>query len=116
MREFTIILPRDIPSASTNLRTTLLDAFGGYTEHEATGAWRDEFTGKVYYDHNSVFTVGAFVEHTAKIREIAAQAGREAKQESVYIRMPDGAVEFVKCGTLNVLATTHYQDMEEAVS
>ena len=119
MREFTIMLPRVNGRASTNLRTRLLDNFGGYTEHEATGAWRDDNTGKVYYDHNSVFTVGVLPTHPGLyglIREIAAQAGQEAQQVSVYIKMPDGNAELVYCGVINTLSTTHYQDMEEAVS
>ena len=101
MREAVIIMPRDNPQASAHLRLLLLDRFGGYTQHEAAGAWRDP-AGKVLHDHHNVFTVAcdvtfADVERMQQLRVIAAAAGREANQQCVYLRGFNGVVELVPC-------------------
>jgi hypothetical protein len=93
MREHTIIMPRDAGFACEWLRSRFLDAFGGYTEHEATGAWKDP-TGAVIYDHNSVFTVAAG-DRDDLMRSIAKMAGRIGEQQSVYYRDPLGDVHFI---------------------
>ena len=100
MREAVIILPRVNAFATKYMRHTLLDTFGGYTEHKATGAWRDPADGRVYKDHNGVFTVGVddvTGEHMPALRNIAMQAGEMAGQISVYLKGFDGNVEFVNC-------------------
>ncbi len=100
MREAVIILPRTYKHATLSLREGLLDTFGGYTEHEADGVWRDPTTGKVYVDHNSVFTVAVDDDdgrHMIDLRNLAMAAGTQAKQISVYLRGFDGNVEFVNC-------------------
>ena len=105
MREAQLIMPRDCAQAIAHLRTRLLDAFGGYTQHEATGAWRAQ-DGKVLYDHHHVFTVasdgvwndqGNMTEDTATLRAICRNIGREADQQCVYLRGFDGEVELVPC-------------------
>ena len=100
MREAQLIMPRDCAQAIAHLRTRLLDAFGGYTQHEATGAWRVQ-DGKVLYDHHHVFTVasdqGNMTEDTATLRAICRNIGREADQQCVYLRGFDGEVELVPC-------------------
>ena len=95
MKEFTIIMPRDAGFAAEWLRTQFLDNFGGYTEHEATGAWRDP-TGVVIFDHNAVFTVATDrLDAVTEFRHLALTAGRIGNQQSVYLKSPEGLVEFI---------------------
>lgn len=96
MREAQIIMPRDNAQAIAHLRLRLLDTFGGYTQHEATGAWKAP-DGKVHYDHHHVFTIA--YEHTSfeVVRSIAREIGREADQQCVYVRNWFGEVELVAC-------------------
>ena len=96
MKEFTIIMPRDAGFAAEWLRTQFLDNFGGYTEHEATGAWKDP-TGVVIFDHNAVFTVAVDDpgKHAETFRQMARTAGRMGEQQSVYLKLPSGGVEFI---------------------
>ena len=105
MREAQIIMPRDCAQAIAHLRTRLLDTFGGYTQHEATGAWRAP-DGKVHYDHHHVFTVASdgvwndqrTYQHGMNcLRAICRDIGREADQQCVYLRGFDGEVGFVDC-------------------
>ena len=98
MREAQIIMPRDCAQAIAHLRTRLLDTFGGYTQHEATGAWRAP-DGKAHYDHHHVFTVAdiATPYDLNCLRAICRDIGREADQQCVYLRGFDGEVELVSC-------------------
>ena len=98
MREYVIILPRTANYACEWLRTSLLHQFGGYTEHEATGAWKDP-TGAVIFDDNAVFTVATDrVLYTMRdLRVMARRAGLIGDQQCVYLRDSDGNVEFVDC-------------------
>ena len=96
MREYVIILPRTEAYACEWLRTQLLDLFGGYTEHEATGAWRAP-NDEVIYDDNSVFTVATDrLDAMTEFRHLALTAGRIGNQQSVYLKSPEGLVEFVE--------------------
>jgi hypothetical protein len=100
IREASIILPRVHKEATFSLREGLLDRFGGYTEHEADGAWRDPQTGIVHIDYNSVFTIAVDDDdgsHMLDLRDLAMNAGTQAGQISVYVRGFDGHVEFVNC-------------------
>ena len=93
MREYTIIMPRDAGYACEWLRSQFLDQFGGYTEHEATGAWKDA-TGAVVYDDNAVFTVASDAPNAAQsFRSLARIAGRIGEQDCVYFRPPSGEVD-----------------------
>ena len=97
MREYVIILPRTANYACEWLRTSLLDQFGGYTEHEATGAWKDP-TGAVIFDDNAVFTVATDIPTAGQaFQSLARIAGRIGDQQCVYLRDGDGNVEFVDC-------------------
>ena len=110
MREYVIIMPRTAGYACEWLRTALLDTYGGYTEHEATGAWKDP-TGAVIFDHNAVFTVATDHEHALEaFQSMARIAGRIGDQQSVYLRDGYGNVEFVE-----ILSAPHYQEMEDAI-
>lgn len=100
MREACIILPRVSPRATESLQEGLLNRFGGFTEHDAIGAWRDPATNKVHLDHNSVFTIAIDDTdgmHMLDLRDLAMAAGEAAGQISVYLRGFDGNVEFVNC-------------------
>lgn len=106
MREAQIIMPRDNSQAIAHLRLRLLDIFGGYTQHEATGAWRAP-DGAVHYDNHLVFTVASdgilwnghnfWLGPREELRSICRDIGREAHQQCVYLRGFDGEVELVNC-------------------
>jgi hypothetical protein len=101
MREALIILPNkdnagnEIRQAHTNLATRLIDAFGGLTTRAADGSWLDR--GKLYREPVTEYVVAyaptAF--NDATLREIAIQAGHEAKQFAMYARFASGDVEII---------------------
>lgn len=101
MREALIILPnadnngRAIGHAHTNLATRLIDAFGGLTTRQAQGSWLDH--DKLYQEAVTEYVVAYeptdFNDGT--LREIAIQAGREAKQMAVYTRFASGDVAII---------------------
>ena len=101
MREALIILPnldnrgQSIASAHKALATRLIDAFGGLTMRQAQGSWLDN--GKLYHEAVTEYVVAyaptAFNDGT--LREIATQAGHEAKQMAIYARFASGEVEII---------------------
>lgn len=107
MREATIIMPvtrgnRQDPDGAGvgHLRHELPQAFGGYTEHGATGVWVDPDTGRHHADRNRVFTVtcaNTGLDTLDSLRHLAREAGRAAQQVCVYLKGFDGEVELIYC-------------------
>lgn len=102
MREAVIILPDVTDSHGQSVRRSfvqpeLMLAFGGYTTEQCRGAWVDPATNKTYRDENIRYTVA--MDDTPinreNLRMIARRAGMRGNQITVYVRMPDGEVEFV---------------------
>jgi hypothetical protein len=101
MREALIVLPnldnngQSIAVAHKRLATRLIDAFGGLTTRQAQGAWVNH--GKLYREDVTEYVVAyaptAFNDGT--LREIATQAGNEARQLAVYARFASGEVEII---------------------
>lgn len=95
MREAKIILPlADVPvRVHGRLRLSLTSAFGGVTETEGTGAWRDAM-GKVQIEPVRVYTVAMepTVANDIHLDEIALTAGKAAKQAAVYVTHASGEV------------------------
>jgi hypothetical protein len=78
----------------------LMLAFGGYSTSAIKGAWKDPATNKVYRDESTLYTIAMedTLVNRENLRTIARQACGRADQITVYVRMPDGEVEFVDRG------------------
>lgn len=79
------------------LRSSLLDAFGGYTQSLVTGAWRDE-AGNVYQDDSLKYEIAmdTGVKNGQLLVHLAGMACLAAKQECVMVQLASGVVHFVK--------------------
>lgn len=97
MREARIIAVAEYEEARLALEHALLAAFGGFTRCETFGAWRDD-TGRDHIERGFAYAVAC--EPTAatenKLRRIAQAYCVAAKQLCVYLRLPNGSVEFVE--------------------
>jgi hypothetical protein len=76
----------------------LVDAFGGVTMLDTRGRWRSEDTGTLYCEHGQAFDVACPDNEATriKLRTIAHIYADKANQETVYLRLPNGAVEFLR--------------------
>ncbi|UDL89830.1 hypothetical protein LGH82_33155 [Mesorhizobium sp. PAMC28654] len=101
MREALMIIPKadnhghDLSNVRKATLTRMIDAFGGCTVRDAEGYWLDN--GKLYQEPVtelvSAYTPTDF--NDATLREIATQAGHDAKQLAVYVRFASGEVELI---------------------
>ena len=99
MREAQIILPQTMTAQpAIELRKGLLALFGGYTEHEATGAWVDPATGKIYRDHSTVFSIAGEQFQWAELLPLIKRVGAMAKQICIYATDFESEVHFIDCG------------------
>lgn len=78
----------------------LLHEFGGFTSWKMFGIGTLN-NGRVKDDRGLVYCVAMepSLKNAEKLREIARFVRRQAEQESVYIVLADGQVEFVEEGT-----------------
>jgi hypothetical protein len=113
MRIATIILPtHDNAGASLGaeadaLRNMLLDSFGGFTESDTRGAWRDPATRKVYVEPSTRFDIAC--EDSARTRvallDIARHMARVARQECIFLAYPSGEVDFISAQPAQFVAS-----------
>ena len=106
MYEASIILP--VRDNSGNALTTLLNRieeqlmviYGGVTIHSAKRSYIMD-NGNIISEPVHIVTVavpkGDLSENT--LRQFAARFARDAGQETVYLRLPDGHVEFIGPGS-----------------
>lgn len=98
MNEAKIILPRHehTRDATAWLENALLREFGGYTATEGRGAWQSP-DGTIMLEPVTVLDVACQrdIPTVQKLRLLAYGAGARAAQQAVYLRLPDGAVEFI---------------------
>lgn len=90
---------RDLIPLLRWVEESLITDFGGCTVlRQVFGAWRDPATGDLYREPVYVFDVAVpDTDHSAaQLRNIARKAATRGEQQSVYLRLPSGAVEFVK--------------------
>lgn len=101
MREAKIIVPdrssdgRYLPGyVRSRITLAMLDAFGGYTENFARGAWRGP--DQTFSEPVSVYTIAMepTKENDDKLKIIAEMVRALAEQESVYYVTADGEVHF----------------------
>lgn len=109
MKEFKIILPlpadhhshttRDkLKAAHAHLAIYLPYHFGGYTAHDASGAWRTPEDGNLYEEVRIyVFAIkrAALFECDAKARDIVRYLLGETGEDCVYFRGASGEVELL---------------------
>lgn len=97
MREARIVLPVQNGNANapehTWLRSKLCRQFGGFTESIGRGGWISPI-GETIVEPISIYDV-AMDGDGQELIAIARQVGEMAAQDCVYVRLPDGAVEFV---------------------
>ncbi|MBX6421758.1 MAG: hypothetical protein IRZ06_12240 [Nevskia sp.] len=102
MREAMIVIPktdnsgRPLDALIDSALAAACDQFGGATAVPAEGIWRSPTNGRVYRE--PVIQLMIAVDDTAipALRSLAAIIAREGEQESVYLRLPSGDVEFVE--------------------
>lgn len=96
MREGRLIIPENEWKLVMELRTALISKFGGYTEIAATGGWKDP-NGLTHLDPSIAFDV-AYEQNTLNDEtffHLAQWAATAFKQEAIYLRYPNGFVQFV---------------------
>ena len=88
----------DLVAERLAIKKVLLDTFGGYTCHEATGAWKDPATLHVYEDPSEVFSIAGnwtIPANVARLRALCELSAEIMRQECIYMQTPKG-VEFVQ--------------------
>lgn len=75
----------------------LILSFDGVTVSDAEGHWRNS-AGRTY--HERVWQLHVACDETApwtnsELRDVASHILHDAKQQSVYLRLPSGDVEFI---------------------
>ena len=101
MREASLILPeRDNAGASLaavheGLQDRLCQAWGGFTVGYAKSG-RSGRNGLLTREDVRVYTVAVGEGETPALLTIARDLRRAARQEAIYLRLPDGQVIFVR--------------------
>lgn len=101
-REARIIAPqrdndgREVEAALQSLEQSLSHSFGGFTRTAGYGGWFDG--GKVVKEAVHVYDVACDLtsDTAVKLRHIAVGLLRDARQQAVYLRYPNGHVEIVE--------------------
>lgn len=102
LREARIVMPRAVPQGS--LGSNLIASFGGYTRTDGSGFWRDPEDGAVVREPVYVYDIAVEVpiglsnamKMDKLLKDIAMEAGRIAKQKTVYLRYPGGEVSILQ--------------------
>lgn len=85
-----------VGEALQSVETALGEAFGGFTYFVGDGVWYNP-AGKRFADGVNIYDVA--IDDTPnsrhRLRQIALQFLKDAKQQAVYLRWPDGEVIFV---------------------
>lgn len=96
-----IILPQigndgtDLWRVHENFKHELLTRWGGFTAHEARGAWLDD-RNTIQAEPVVVYLVAMELGAVLELRDMARRIASEAKQKCVMIVTPQGDVDFVK--------------------
>ena len=100
MREARIIAPIANLAARVRLEESLTNAFGGWTKYAGIGYWHGQRECIAIYD------IAVDSGRELILRVIAGRFCRDAKQECVYLRLPNGNVEFVTAVPLQYSSET----------
>lgn len=89
--------PEDLLQLNS-LQHRILEAFGGFTRSQAYGAWRNPETEEVVYDESYCLDIAVqdTLQTRLKLQELAQAWGKATDQISVYVRYPNGSVDFIE--------------------
>lgn len=89
--------PEDLLQLNS-LQNRILEAFGGFTRTQSYGAWRNPETGEIVYDESYCLDIAVqdTLETRLKLQELAQTWGKATDQVSVYVRYPNGSVDFIE--------------------
>lgn len=101
MREARIILPMQNRAVHAALQAKLVSQFGGFTMAPVSGAWRAP-DGRQVKDVSMAYDVACEpTEETGRtLTAMALQAGHDAGQRTVYLRLPNGDVRLLDCANV----------------
>lgn len=111
MREARLILPNvgndgaDLTPVHTTIRRALAERFGGFTAAPVFGGWVSP-DGKLYEEAGTAYDAAA-PDDTASaefLRGLARTAGEAARQEAMYLRLPNGEVEIIETAPVRAAA------------
>lgn len=97
MREALMILPnldnagQSLAPIHRRLRLALANTFGGYTATPSEGGWVSP-SGELMEEPGTLYRVAVPDGRDTVFETIAMRAARDAAQEAVYMRLPDGRV------------------------
>lgn len=85
-----------------HLRGIFADTFGGVTIARVHGVWRNPDTGQVIHEENFEYRVATRFDNYSRdlLRDIAASAARDGRQECIYLALPNGEIEYIKPATV----------------
>ena len=107
MREARIIAPIANLAARVRLEESLTNAFGGWTKYAGIGYWRGLVPQRYgQMECIAIYDIAVDPDRETTLRAIAAQFCWAAKQECVYLRLPNGEVEFVTAELLQYSSET----------
>lgn len=94
---------------ATELEARLTETFGGFTRLFGIGGYRDKNGATIkepvwVYDVAVPFNVATAVETLDALYRLARLILEKGKQQSVYLRLPDGRVEFVEAPARRIAA------------
>lgn len=122
MREARIILPETHHSDGHSLapihawlKRSLAADFGGYTATPSFGGWVAP-DGTLYEEKGTAYDVAADDDRAGELRTIAQFIAGQAEQLAVYLRLPDGHVEFVEAPKAPALRDVLAHQRNERVS
>lgn len=101
MREARIILPlcdnagQALSSVHADLKLRLGREFGGWTATPVDGGWAGPL-GQIYEDKSLAYDVAVPEDRGHELRCLARYLAQAARQQCIYLRLPDGHVEFVE--------------------
>jgi hypothetical protein len=94
------VADNDGNSLSTLLNNVMLQAskvFGGCSTYECKGAWQSPDTGKLYVEpvHDVIIACDNSPKTVRNLQSLAKHVKSVGMQESVYLRLPNGNVQFI---------------------
>jgi hypothetical protein len=103
MQEALLIVPNadndgaSLAALRDSIASQMCDAFGGVTENDAQGLWKDD-SGKVYSEPVTRLVSAAddTQANVAELESLARQVLHDGKQKAVYLRLPNGQVEIIE--------------------
>lgn len=77
------------------LRHALVERWGGYTSYVGEGGWKND-AGKVLTEGVTIYEIAMPLADVVRLRILASEVARDARQDCVMMVTPNGDVEFVK--------------------